>query len=167
MKRIILLALSLCTLAAPPAHADVKYAYNNPGRSVSFTFLSPTYFDFTDTGVLYLYGSPGYNPPPGIYSGPPGTSLLASVNGSLSTLVYIYDADGHLVFNYFLNSDFHTLGLHTASPLGGSGPATLKVSEVQSSVPETPLWAMMLAGFGAIGAAVRHRRREGAALTPA
>lgn len=36
----------------------------------------------------------------------------------------------------------------------------LTISEVQAAVPEPATWAMMMFGFGAIGVAVRHRKRR-------
>jgi hypothetical protein len=48
---------------------------------------------------------------------------------------------------------------------GGSVFAVFTLSQIQTGVPEPASWAMMLLGFGAIGAAMRRRRKGITALT--
>jgi hypothetical protein len=43
---------------------------------------------------------------------------------------------------------------------GNAGRATLTISSLNSAVPEPATWAMMIVGFGAIGASLRSGRRS-------
>lgn len=52
------------------------------------------------------------------------------------------------------------LRLNFANTLWGSNSTALIGLETASAVPEPATWAMMLLGFGAMGAALRSRRRQ-------
>lgn len=45
-----------------------------------------------------------------------------------------------------------------------TGPVGFSLAQQTSAVPEPAVWAMMLVGFGGLGAMLRYRRREAAAL---
>lgn len=59
---------------------------------------------------------------------------------------------------YFANGAFSTIGTHETTQFGAAQAATLVVSQV-GGVPEPSSWALMIGGFGIVGAAARRRRR--------
>lgn len=71
---------------------------------------------------------------------------------------------GGTSFYFFSANAFSQLGAHVAqnppdgSGLGNAGPATLLLSGQVGAVPEPATWAMLILGFGLIGAAARSRR---------
>lgn len=73
---------------------------------------------------------------------------------------------GRSSFYFFAANAFSQAGTYTAenppsgSGFGNAGPAILTLRDQAGAVPEPATWAMMIAGFGMIGASVRQRRRH-------
>jgi hypothetical protein len=67
--------------------------------------------------------------------------------------------DQSTTYYYFDQGSFSTLGTHESRIFGAEQFATLTVSDfVQTpSVPEPATWAMMIIGFGLVGAGMRRR----------
>jgi PEP-CTERM motif len=63
--------------------------------------------------------------------------------------------DGSATYYYFDQGSFATLGTHSSQIFGASQFATLNVSN--GGVPEPASWALMIAGFGLVGGAMRRR----------
>jgi hypothetical protein len=63
------------------------------------------------------------------------------------------------------NATFNTgfFGLNPGEKAGADITATFTLLQAPTAVPEPATWAVMLAGFGGIGAAMRQRRRTAAA----
>lgn len=72
--------------------------------------------------------------------------LLFSYGGNVANLLGDVNGGGE--------NDYAILG--TRSFFSGS----LQVTEISSAVPENSTWAMMLLGFGMMGASIRYRRRS-------
>lgn len=71
------------------------------------------------------------------------------------------------VFDYFASDSFQTVGVHETILYGTDQAGRLTVTRNGGGggvIPEPTTWAMLIAGFGMVGAAIRRRRRpEGAA----
>jgi PEP-CTERM motif len=67
-------------------------------------------------------------------------------------------ADGSESYYYFKQGSFGTVGTHSSQIFGAAQFATLTVSDsMAGAVPEPATWAMMIAGFGLVGAGMRRR----------
>ena len=81
-----------------------------------------------------------------------------------------FDISGFSGAGFFsVNNNFYGINLATggATLIGGLGTQGITGITVAASVPEPGTWAMMLLGFGAIGAAMRRRRRPALIALPA
>lgn len=58
---------------------------------------------------------------------------------------------------YFSTDAFGSIGTYNTLNVPTAGIGKLVVSNIAAAVPESTTWAMMLVGFGAIGAAMRRR----------
>ena len=66
------------------------------------------------------------------------------------------------IFYYFDTAAFTSTGTFDTVLFGGSQQGRLVVTDIGAAtgaVPEPAGWALMILGFGGVGAAVRHRRR--------
>jgi PEP-CTERM motif len=82
------------------------------------------------------------------YDIPPFYETVAFVTADLSETYYYFDA-----------GSFGTVGTHSSQIFGSNQFATLLVSDsnVVAGVPEPAAWALMIAGFGLVGSAMRRR----------
>lgn len=114
----------------------------------------------------------GYAGPAIVYSAIPLANILTSLSGS-QTLNYagVFNGPVYLGIHYgngqggpgnsttfyrISASNLDTIGL----TLNASSTATLFAGTVTTAVPETATWAMMIGGFGIVGAALRRRRQS-------
>ena len=74
----------------------------------------------------------------------------------LNTLVV---TDGPQLYTGTEEAPTFLTGTFALTEYQGSGTYTLTISELTADVPEPASWAMMLGGFGAIGGAMRSRRK--------
>lgn len=96
--------------------------------------------------------------------------------GSFSEGYVDWDNGGDTTLNF---GSFGQLQVHLDDATFGAGsvfnpagldedPSTVKATfTLKAAVPEPMTWALMLMGFGGLGAALRANRRQGAALTAA
>ena len=160
--------MAAATLAfAPAAHAAHTIQYN-PGPNGSFTAafenedpadeFEDVFAPFTITTEGVLGGTISTE----------GTGL-----NDLDLEVALVEGDG-TTFNFFplfLNTDAVQFGSFTGRPIG-PGTYTLRVAGTSAvngsyagtlsfnAVPEPGTWGMMLIGFGALGFAMRRRRKD-------
>jgi hypothetical protein len=111
--------------------------------TVHFNFTSPTSFGGDVTGSTYGEVSGRYENGHVTWNDP---VFLSFTGGQLK--VTMNDAD--------FNSGYYDLGNYGAN-------ITARFELVGAAVPEPATWAMMIAGFGMAGAAVRRRRFAGVA----
>lgn len=95
--------------------------------------------------ILSTIGSPILPPSPG---DPNGTPRYPG-----------FPVPGATGFSAPLGAGTYTLWLYD-----GDAPASYSFNLVTSAVPELATWAMMVAGFGAIGVTLRRRTRQGVAV---
>lgn len=90
-----------------------------------------------------------------------GNTTIDFADGA-QLLVHLDDA----IFNKGSSSWFNS---HLNPGTGGEATITAEftLTKLASAVPEPMSWALMLMGFGGLGAALRANRRQGAALTAA
>jgi hypothetical protein len=140
------------------------------------TVGSETTIGYTDTGL----GSPSFteslsflNDLPGLYSIVLTTStntvnftsaVLSDAMGGSWDLHKIVD-DGTNEYWSFLNPPDNQYaigaGTYTLTIMGdNNGPGSLAGTVTINAVPEPAAWAMMLIGFGAIGASMRRRKNR-------
>lgn len=142
------------------------------GRSV-LQFATPVGYDAVIINVagsnITLPGSINFNGPSGlganvIWNFYEATSLNFSGKAWYGSIL----APDAALSNYnFIEGSVAVNSITTGGALRmnnfASKLAVTQIEEIQAAVPEPSTWAMMIMGFGAIGAVIRHRRRALAA----
>ena len=182
----LLAAAALTALAGAPAKADVIVPLVNGGGWTEFFFGAPDFFpDFQDSagstldftfsltspGILYV--TDGFND---------GDEFAVTINGVTSetspgvfsgnnildcwSCVFAFPAYGatfsHATY-YLPVGDYTVTGQVTISPFGAGAGAIM----LGGPVPEPATWAVMMSGFGGLGAMLRRSRRHAPMATPA
>lgn len=161
--KMMLLACATAAAAtsAVPASA-VPYLFElTGGKTASFTINTDTPTDFFSTSVFGDQIS--YNDVPGVFGGLAGT---ASIGFGTSIFAQLNIGGTALGFTQYGGPDlFSLVGSKPVFNVGSfaltsitSGPATLQISA--AAVPEAATWAMMIAGFGCVGMAMRRSTRK-------
>ena len=125
---------------------------------VNITAFSPSYLSeariaYTDSGV-----TAGVTTAPGFGNDFSGTqSFVGSADLIALGLDFNVGADGILRLEYF--EDFDD-GSVSPDAIWNSGTLTFTYDTVGGGVPEPAAWALLMLGFGAIGGAMRGRRRQ-------
>ena len=146
--------VALCLLVAAPASAAVTYSFSDAPDDLSFVWTTPTFLSGTIVVPLSqlatCHASVFRCGPPAFYSD------TTSFTGADDHDVLIFDegAAGKLVF-YFANDAFKTAGVYKDNVFFAGGRLTVTDS---AAVPEPATWALVVTGFGIVGAAVRRRR---------
>ena len=150
--------------------ADVRSNYYDPVSN----FIYPKYVvntfnvTFPDVGAGLSFGGTASN---NLLMYPPGSADFSggAVNGSFSALAYAFSDP-----NSPVQISFAFANAGPPGPLSGSGSAysdysntTITVAYLLTSgsvtaaaVPEPAAWSLMIVGIGAIGGALRRRRRQ-------
>lgn len=173
MKKTLIAAATLlgAFAATAPASAAVMYSFTalssfdfGPGfGSVrgSWTYIAPGFITAlttltvadlsgaceafstagpTSCATQYFYPSPAFDIP--------NTAII----GFGTTI-------GATPFYQFQDSSFTTFGVHNTIRFGTTQQAILEVTDLGgNALPEPATWALMIAGFGLVGLAVRRRR---------
>lgn len=84
-----------------------------------------------------------------------GLETVKFTNGVLTDVNY--DNGGFFVS---FDTTRMTYDYSTFLGLGGTSKGIISITPVNAPVPEPATWAMMIGGFGAIGGAMRYRRRK-------
>lgn len=176
MKKILFSALAGGVLAASaafatPASALVTYSFAGfSGDNFiivgpqTFSFTQPTYFSQTATVMQFTGGNatsatfcfPGS--PCGFF-GLPASGHELRINSLGGSAIYTFSG-----FPFTMNGvNVATSGTNAGTLTVTGSPTTTEPPT--SAVPEPTTWAMMLAGFGTVGFAMR-RRRKGAPRAP-
>lgn len=178
MRKIPLAAGATLALAcvAGPANAATTVTGTNPNPLVltppasgAFSSVLTGSGSFSDSFMFTIAGTPG------VTNAQISTILL---NGSQNVDFSSITLDGMSVFTQtstddhpetwtVLNPVYLLAGNHTINVMGNVAGPTGSYSgtiNVQLAVPEARTWTMMLLGFGAIGIAVRRRRKAVAAV---
>ena len=153
--------LTLAIAATPAAAAPLLFELSG-SRSATFTFdpetTTPDFFSSS-----FIGDQVSYNTITGIFGGTPGTAFVGFGTFLAATLNIQTPSLG---FTQFAGPDLFTVSnMRPVFSLGTfqltsivSGSSTLTISA--AAVPEPATWAMMLVGFGMLGAAMRYRRRS-------
>ncbi len=173
MRKLLLAAAGAMALAgaATTANAATTVTSTNPTPAVltppasaAFSSVLSGSGSFNDSFAFTILGAPG------VTNAQVSTLLL---NGSQNVNFTSVTLDGMSVFTEtsvapnpetwaILSPVYLLVGPHTINVMGnlvgptGSYSGTINV---QPAVPEAKTWAMMLLGFGAMGIAIRRRRK--------
>ena len=166
--RIATMALAAAIAVAAPATAQAAVIFNVNGAFVGGGTLTGTFTTndaITDLTAINLASSASGSFSAVNYSNLANVSVEALPdnfkitfgNGTNARLL-------QLSFNPALTSNGGAIGTGSLETQGTGGNARTRnvtgAVTVTSPVPEPATWAMMLVGFGAVGAATRYRRRS-------
>lgn len=155
--------VSLIQVAGPPLYNAVRYETIgftvDAGGSYQFNLDPPVADPFHDV-FLVLY-SDNFNPvsPLGNILALDDDSSGLSIGGAQLAFDLAPGVDYFAVATGFENIDFGSFALII------DGPGTATRIDRGGAVPEPASWALMLTGFGGMGALVRRRRADLAAVT--
>ena len=186
MKKVAYLLASAALMMSAIANAAVTWDWSFAGEAGTFTtdgtapgnVAAPGIYNFTDFSVTSsAFGRPVGSVSGGQYlAGGFSTVLPYSFTWNGSAVTF-WDSAGFNTFNWWVftstanSNDAHffayapgNINDPTSAALynGGeqsSGRVTVSVAGATGAVPEPATWAMMLAGFGIIGGAMRRRQR--------
>jgi hypothetical protein len=184
MKKYILAGAALAALAASAAHATITYSGSVTGTSyIDGTVSTASYTITTDgtLGTLSLPNFTGYtlsingfdSSGTGVWSNNDGfgavsaTATTLSFNfGSTASQLIFFDGNSYLCISSDAAScagePSPSVGFGVFDPsLVGSfdpRPASVQVIATAAAVTEPASWAMLIAGFGLTGAAMRRRK---------
>ncbi|MBB6124316.1 PEPxxWA-CTERM sorting domain-containing protein [Sphingobium subterraneum] len=161
-KQILFAGAALAgTIAAVPAQAAPILFELSGSRNATFTLDTDTTPDFFSSGTFGDQIS--FDGVSGIFGGTPG---LASVGFGTGLFATLNIGGTPLGFTQFAGPDLLTIvntkpvfnfGTFNLTSIV-SGSSTITISAATAAIPEPATWAMMLAGFGAIGFAMRRKQ---------
>jgi hypothetical protein len=160
-KTILLAGAALAaTISALPASAGPILFQLTGGKTATFTIdpsATPDFFSTSGFGdqISYDNVSGTFGGTAGTASIGFGTFLFATLNVGGTPLGFTQYA-GPDLFTVANNMPVFSFGTYSLNSIT-SGPATLTISA--AAVPEASTWAMLFFGVGALGAAMRYRRR--------
>ena len=155
-------SIAAMVVALPASAAPLLFELSG-SRSATFTFdpatTTPDFFSSSFIGDQVSYNSIA-----GTFGGVDGTAFVGFGTFLAATLNI---QSPNLGFTQFTGPDLFTVtDMRPVFKLGTfqltsivSGASTLTISAA-TAVPEVSTWALMLAGFGMIGATLRYRRRS-------
>ena len=166
MLKIIIasgVAISALCVAVPADAATLLFQLTGSKDATFQLDSNPTPDSFTST---FIGDQISFNNVAGIFGGTPGVASSISFGTNLINKLDITGTS--LGFTQFTGPALFTGPASSPVFAPGTfslvnfvfGPATLTISQVAVAVPEPSSWAMMLIGFGMLGAAARYRRRK-------
>jgi hypothetical protein len=156
MKRLLIAAIALVGCAGS-ANAAVQYVFKtgvSDPYPVAFSYILPSFINADRNVSASGFETCSYAVPDMTSC---ATASFAVTNQPFDIISVLYGTPLYGNIYSFAKGAFTTPGEYTASLYA----ATLSVSIVPLNVPEPATWAMVLVGFGAIGAAMRRRDRRG------
>jgi hypothetical protein len=136
-----------------PAGDEVEYTFTRltPGNPVTFVYDSPSFVDVVQNEPGFLFTPTSCTGCAGFTS---GNAQFVESNGSFDDVIVGGEA------TLFLgNNAFTSLGVHNSLAPSGSTLDVELIPATVSAAPEPATWAMMLIGFGGLGATMRGRRK--------
>ena len=171
MKLLKIAALPLCALVMTGTSADAApLLFSFTGQAItgsvtaSFTLDSNPVPDDINNQPAFGFGQVFFNNIPGIFNGKAETASTIAFGTGLAAQFQILGTSagfaqfgGDTVFTGPFSNPVFSPGTFNFT---GFSRGTLTVTPAATAaVPESATWAMMLVGFGLIGAALRTRRR--------
>ena len=164
-KKITLLAATaVAGLTALPASAAPILFELTGSRNATFTIDTTT---APTTQTTSAFGTQiSYAVVPGTFNGAPGNATLGFATGDIfadlnitgTTLGFTqFVSPAGDLFSLVNNMPVFNLGTFNLTSIV-SGNSTLRISAASGAVPEPATWAMMMLGFGAMGATLRRRK---------
>lgn len=149
--------------ATPAAAADYVFSAGTVfSGSFSFTDETLTAFSGNLAGRAFTLANVGFVPAPyNTVGGTTGGELVITGNFGGST------SGNDFTFAFDPSAPVTSTLLTYTTPATGIATATLSISPASSAVPEPATWAMMIAGFGVVGYAMRRRKIRFAEQRPA
>ncbi len=166
-------AALLFAAVATPAAASVQYDFvatsSFGGSYGSFSFVTPNFINSSSTSGTSIAFPNLTSCSVTFGGGTCGTQILlnnaSSFTSTPSDAISFGTSNGQGAAFYFADGAFTNFGTYSNIIFGSGQAATLRISLAPTAaVPEPATWAMMLIGFGGIGAAMRRRRRTIARL---
>lgn len=166
MKNTLLLAASIaaCAFASTAAQAAVRFEFAGPSGTASFLLDESPKPDFSQT----FLGSNqfGFKNVAGTFGGIAGVAQTISFGDGLFASLSI--SAPNLGFTQFISPVLFTGPATAPKFIPGSytvinpflGNGNLSITQVAAAVPEPASWMLMIIGFGALGGALRQRRRR-------
>jgi hypothetical protein len=186
MKKLALAMAALAALAASAAQAAITYSGSVTGTNVITNAANSASYTITTDGTLGTLSAPNFlgytlsingvnSSGTGVYSGFGGNGAASATATALSfdfslvvggiTALVFFDNNSYLCF---LGAGTGCVGEPTPavsfgnfsdSSFGSYDPRSgVQVIATSGAVPEPASWAMLIAGFGLTGAAMRRRK---------
>ncbi len=165
-------AAAIIAAAAPAAAATFNWTGSSDFDNGEFTTIAPTFANtISFYNVSYFPGNSVYNSAGAHSHGQPVNFTINATIDGVQTDIYTqlleFDAEqllGGLGTITFAGGTVTTIGFgcdncsfNTFHGFGGLGDTTFTLGNV-AGVPEAATWAMLISGFGLVGAAARRRR---------
>ena len=152
--------------ASPASAAPLLFTFTgnsfSGAQSASFTLDSNPTPDQINDQPVFGFGQIFFNNVSGTFNGQAGTASLISFGTGIASQFQIVGTSlgfaqfaGDTVFTGSFSNPVFSPGTYK---FGGFSSGTLTISAIAAAVPEPATWAMMIAGFGMVGGALRHRR---------
>ncbi|MFN3590689.1 MAG: PEPxxWA-CTERM sorting domain-containing protein [Thermaurantiacus sp.] len=167
MKTSLMLTVAVvaASFGAGSASAATMLFELSGSRNATWTLnMNPMPDSFTALQTNFFNVSGTFNGEPGVaalinFGGQPGIAALNITGTSLGFTQF----SGPRLFQGPTSNPVFVAGTFQLNSIV-SGRSTLTISELPSAVPEASTWAMLIAGFGFVGWAMRRRRQVARAI---
>jgi len=168
MKHLGTLVAATGLILAPPAQA-VMHQFDITGDyTASFQLDSDPSPDAVEDGVGFvLWDVDGFSD--AVLGVADVTFYNTAIGGGMGIVDHyggsiLFVTDGPQLYTGPESAPTLLTGIFALTEFGGAGTYTLTVSSLEAAVPEPASWAMMIAGFGLVGGAMRRGQRSTVSL---